>query len=446
MQQVQTVSSLNSQQKEAVGLLSIGTFLEYFDLMLYVHMAVLLNTLFFPQTDPFTASLLTAFAFSSTYILRPFGALVFGYIGDKIGRKFTVVFTTLMMSFSCLVMANLPTYAQIGITASWIITICRMAQGLSTMGEVIGANIYIMEIIRPPVQYAAVALIAVIAALGGTAALGVASLVTTQGFNWRLAFWVGAGVAIVGSIARTRLRETKDFADAKLRVKKILEKANQDHEKLKTNPIWNEKINKKTALCLFLIECSWPVCFYFSYIYCGNVLKNDFNLSPEQVIQQNFIVSTIQLIGWTIIIFLSYKIYPLKILKVKLVIFLTFILFVPLSIENATSPFTILLVQSFIVTFGFIGMPAIPIFYKHLPIFKRFTCATFAYALSRAFIYVVTSFGFVYAADYFGHMGILVIIIPTAIAFTYGLRHFDSIEKAKPDHYYSALNQKMKAS
>lgn len=79
------------QQKEAVGLLSIGTFLEYFDLMLYVHMAVLLNELFFPKTDPFTASLLSAFSFCSTYLGRPFGALIFGYISDNIGRKVVVI-------------------------------------------------------------------------------------------------------------------------------------------------------------------------------------------------------------------------------------------------------------------------------------------------------------------------------------------------------------------
>ena len=71
---------LGSEQKKAVGLLSIGTFLEYFDLMLYIHMAVLLNELFFPKTDPFTASLLSAFAFCSSYVLRPFGALVFGFM------------------------------------------------------------------------------------------------------------------------------------------------------------------------------------------------------------------------------------------------------------------------------------------------------------------------------------------------------------------------------
>ncbi|MGL5719728.1 MAG: MFS transporter, partial [Alphaproteobacteria bacterium] len=80
-------SSLTTQQKESTALLQAGTFLEYFDLMLYVHMAVFLNELFFPKATGFTASLLGAFAFCSTFVFRPIGALLFGYIGDKIGRK-----------------------------------------------------------------------------------------------------------------------------------------------------------------------------------------------------------------------------------------------------------------------------------------------------------------------------------------------------------------------
>ncbi len=128
-------TSLTREQKEAVGLLSIGTFLEYFDLMLYVHMAVLLNEIFFETTDSHTASLMAAFAFCSTYVFRPIGALVFGWLGDNIGRKSTVIITTFMMAVSCLVMANLPTYTQIGVAAAWIVTICRIVQGISSMGE-----------------------------------------------------------------------------------------------------------------------------------------------------------------------------------------------------------------------------------------------------------------------------------------------------------------------
>ena len=185
---VSFLSSLSRQQKEAISLLQIGTFLEYFDLMLYVHMAVLLNELFFPKTDPHTAALLTAFAFCSTYVLRPFGALIFGYIGDNIGRKTTVIITTMMMSISCMIMANLPTYAEIGISAAWIVTICRMVQGMSSMGEIVGCQVYVTEITKPPEQYPAVTFISVASTFGAVAALGIASLVTSSGFNWRIAF------------------------------------------------------------------------------------------------------------------------------------------------------------------------------------------------------------------------------------------------------------------
>jgi MHS family proline/betaine transporter-like MFS transporter len=102
MQEVQTLSSLTKEQKEAIGLLSVGTFLEYFDLMLYVHMAVLLNELFFPKSDPHTASLMSALAFCSTFVFRPIGALVFGYIGDNIGRRTTVSMSTKIGPTNCI--------------------------------------------------------------------------------------------------------------------------------------------------------------------------------------------------------------------------------------------------------------------------------------------------------------------------------------------------------
>ena len=132
--------NLTSEQKQAVGLLSIGTFLEYFDLMLYVHMAVLLNELFFPKSDPYTHSLLAAFSFCATFVFRPVGALIFGWIGNNIGRKTTVIITTFLMALSCLLIAVVPTYAEIGFTAALIFTLCRVVQGMSSMGEKVGAN------------------------------------------------------------------------------------------------------------------------------------------------------------------------------------------------------------------------------------------------------------------------------------------------------------------
>ena len=83
--------SLTKEQKQAVGLLSIGTFLEYFDLMLYIHMSALLNELFFPASDPDTKALYLAFTFCSTYLLRPIGALIFGWLGDNMGRKYRAI-------------------------------------------------------------------------------------------------------------------------------------------------------------------------------------------------------------------------------------------------------------------------------------------------------------------------------------------------------------------
>lgn len=184
-------NKLNKEQKQAIGLLSIGTFLEYFDLMLYIHMAVLLNELFFPKTDPFTASLLSAFAFCSTYLLRPFGALILGYIGDHIGRRATVVITTFIMSLSCvIIMANLPTYAQIGISAAWLVTIYRITQGMCAMGEGTGAEIYLTELINPPIRYPAVAFVVISATLGTTVALAIASFVISNDLNWRIIFYI----------------------------------------------------------------------------------------------------------------------------------------------------------------------------------------------------------------------------------------------------------------
>ncbi|WP_395477664.1 MFS transporter [Rickettsia endosymbiont of Pantilius tunicatus] len=134
------------------------------------------------------------------------GALIFGWIGDTIGRKATVIITTFLMSLCCLVMANLKTYAEIGITATVVITICRIAQGMSSMGELVGAQLYLTELVKIPQRYWVVASLTIFTTLGATAALGIGTLVTSFGFDWRIAFWFGAAIAVVGAVARTNLR------------------------------------------------------------------------------------------------------------------------------------------------------------------------------------------------------------------------------------------------
>ncbi len=428
--------SLTREQKEAVGLLQIGTFLEYFDLMLYVHMAVLLNELFFPKTDPHTASLLAAFAFCSTFVLRPFGALLFGYIGDHIGRKTTVIITTMMMSVSCIIMANLPTYEQIGITAAWVVTICRILQGLSSMGEIIGAEIYVTEITKPPMRYMLVSLIEVSSPLGGMAALAVASLVTVAAFNWRAAFLVGAVIAVVGMAARTRLRETPDFVDMKKRMQRAIEDAQKNNlgvvaDLLKgTHATWKEKVNKQTLLAYFLIHCPWPLSFYFSFVYLGNMLKNNFGFTAEQVIYQNLIVAGVQFIALLFMALIGYKFYPLKVAKIRVGMFFILSLFFPYILNNISTSFEVLLLQCFNIFFALGDLPGTAIYISHFPVFRRFTSTSFIYAVSRAVMYAITSFGLVYIMEYFGNNGLYLVFIPLCLGYFYGVKHFEKLEKA----------------
>jgi len=440
------LSSLNRAQKEAVGLLQIGTFLEYFDLMLYVHMAVLLNDLFFPKTDPKTGSLLTAFAFCSTYLLRPFGALFFGYIGDHLGRKATVIMTTMIMAMSCIIMATLPTYAQIGITAAWLVTVCRVAQGLSSMGEILGAGIYMTEITKPPARYPAVGLIGCASRLGTVAALGIAMLVTSEGFNWRNGFWIGAAIAVVGSVARTRLRETPEFVDMKRRMRRAFEDVKEMNpekaEKLRAlqETLKREKVAWKTMLAYFVISAGTAVSLYFNYFYCGGLLK-EMGFTPGEIIQQNFIISMFELAGMILTVYLSYWIYPLKILKFKALLYLPFLILFPFLLSNSPTPSIIFLMQALGVMIGLTGIPADAILFAHFPVFKRFTYVSFIYAISRSLMAVVTSFGLVLLTDFFGSWGLYFILIPFTISFLWGVYHYERLEHRTTRSFFWNLFQ-----
>ena len=425
------LSALNREQREATAILQVGTFLEYFDLMIYVHMAVILNDIFFPKTDPHTAHLISAITFCSTFIFRPFGAVLFGYIGDNYGRKVTVVITTVMMALCCATMAVLPTYAQIGITAAWLVVICRIVQGMSSMGEIIGAQIYLTELIKIPERYPIVSFINCADYLGGVAALAIASMVLAFGLDWRIIFWFGALIATVGIMARTALRETPDFINAKLRLKKQLEVTDiNTSEVLCEDPIVNEKVKKKTSLAYFLIQCSHPVWFYFLYIYCASIFKHSYMYDHKHIIQHNLLLAAIEFSGIVCFSCLSYKIHPLKILRFKMVIMVILMLFLPNMLSCITTANQLFLIQICICVFKPSTTPAGAVFFAHFPVFKRFTYSSFLYALSRALMYVVTSFGLVYLTKLFGSWGLLIIFIPVLIGFNFGISHFKSLEEA----------------
>jgi len=118
-----------------IGASSAGTVIEWYDFYLYALLTPFLAPLFFPSDNP-TASLLAGFAvYGAGFAVRPFGAVVFGRIGDVIGRKYAFLLTVSIMGGATLIVGLLPTYAQIGILAPLILVTLRMCQGLALGGE-----------------------------------------------------------------------------------------------------------------------------------------------------------------------------------------------------------------------------------------------------------------------------------------------------------------------
>ena len=341
------------------------------------------------------------------------------------------------MSISCLLMANLPTYAEIGITASWLVTLCRITQGMAAMGEGVGAELYLIESVQRPLRYPVSASVVISATLGTVVALAVASAVTSYQFNWRGVFWIGAIVAFIGTLARTTLRETPDFANAKKRLQQLATDSSLDSKDLQKSIIWREEINRKTFISLFLIQCMWPMSLYFIYFQCGSILKSTFGFTPDQIIAQNFFVAMGQLISYFLLAYLSYRIHPLFILKVKLAIFTCIVLACPWVIDNMATSVDLLLLQLSMIIFVPTDFPCASIFASHFPVLKRFTSTCFIYALSRALISVLTSFGLIYVINYWGNWGILIIMLPVILGYGFGLLHFQRLEE-ESGHYSSS--------
>jgi MHS family proline/betaine transporter-like MFS transporter len=421
---------LEKEIRQAVQLLSIGTFLEYFDLHLYAHMAILLNTLFFPPTDTHAQNLLSALASCSPFIFRPLGALLFGYIGDKYGRKLTILITTLMMALTCLIMAHIPTYAQIGITAAWIVTGCRILQGMSSMGEIIGAQLFLTEATTLPNRFQVVELVGFFADLGGIVALLVAALCIGYDVNWRTAFWIGACIALIGSIARRKLREAPAYADARQRIKKIAERAGESLAGLKKSAFYTEKVDPKMTLSYFLIKCSPPAFFYLTYLYLPYAFKDVLHYNAHQILIHNSLVGLVELARTVLRIYLCGKINPLRIIDFTWKVMVPFTLALPFLLNHITAAWQLLLIQAFMITFTPTDAPATPIFFRSFPMYRRFSYTSILFALAGALMYAITSYGMSYLIAYFGYGGLLFLLVPVLIGYSYGLHYFKKLEKA----------------
>lgn len=305
---------------------------------------------------------------------------------------------------------------------------------MSSIGESIGVELYTAELIDPPLRYKAVGYIGFAGVVGMSVSLMVAQVVLSLDINWRVIFWIGATIALIGFAARVTLRESPEFSDATRKLRNMLERTIENDSALQTNAAYLEKVSFKTSLAYFLIFCGWPFCFYFSYVYCTTILKNQFHYTSAELINHNFLVSIFNLVGLFIFIRLTEKIHPLFLLKVKLIIYIPFLCLVPFLLTKAESPSIILIIQIIGVVFGHSTIPAKAIFLMHFPIFKRFRYASMITALAHITLYIITSFGLVYTTNFFDVYGILLISLPITFCFLLGLLHFEKLEKQSGDY------------
>lgn len=200
---------------------AVGNFVEWFDFAVYGFLATTIAGQFFSASDPGAALLQTFAVFAVAFALRPLGGIVFGALGDRLGRKRVLAATVLLMAGSTTVIGLLPTYASIGLLAPVLLTITRCVQGFSAGGEYAGACAYLMEhapnhkrawygSFIPVSTFSAFACAAVMAYLLD-ASLSPAAM---SEWGWRVPFLVAAPLGLVGLYLRWRMEETPAFRQA----------------------------------------------------------------------------------------------------------------------------------------------------------------------------------------------------------------------------------------
>ncbi|CAN7618075.1 MFS transporter [Caballeronia sp. LjRoot31] len=197
---------------------SIGNFVEWFDFAAYGFLATILTREFFPSGDPAVGLLKTFAVFAVAFAFRPLGGIVFGVIGDRIGRKRTLALTILMMAGATTLIGLLPTYAAVGAFAPFLLTVIRCVQGFSAGGEYAGACAYVMEHAPQhkrarygsfvPVSTFSSFAVAAIVAYALDASLSADAM---SAWGWRVPFLAAAPIGLIGLYLRMNLNETPAF-------------------------------------------------------------------------------------------------------------------------------------------------------------------------------------------------------------------------------------------
>src|SRR6267378_2708478 len=215
-------AGLESEEKKVIFASSLGTVFEWYDFYLYATLAPFFAALFFPPGND-TAALLSAFAtYAAGFLVRPFGALVFGRIGDLVGRKYTFLVTIVVMGSATFLVGLLPTYSAIGWAAPVLLVTLRLAQGLALGGEYGGAATYVAEHARPHERGYTTSYIQTTATLGFFLALLVIGLSRVYmdakmfaEWGWRIPFWISLVLLVFSVYIRLRLNESPIFAKMK---------------------------------------------------------------------------------------------------------------------------------------------------------------------------------------------------------------------------------------
>jgi MFS transporter, MHS family, shikimate and dehydroshikimate transport protein len=202
----------------------IGSALEWYDFFIYgTASAVVFNTLFFPGLDPAVGTLAAFASFGVGFFARPVGGLVFGHLGDKIGRKHVLVITLVLVGGATFLMGFLPPYSSIGVAAPVILVALRLVQGFGAGAEYSGAVIYAVEHAPAGKRGWFGSWSPMGVSLGTLLASGVFALVSMlpqeqfMAWGWRIPFWVSIVLVAVGLVLRMRLAETPVFVKAKER-------------------------------------------------------------------------------------------------------------------------------------------------------------------------------------------------------------------------------------
>ncbi|GIO68178.1 MFS transporter [Paenibacillus sp. FSL M7-1455] len=204
--------------KKAVIATALGNAMEWFDFGIYSYLAVVIGKVFFPEMSGSVQLVYTFATFSIAFIVRPFGGLFFGRLGDRWGRKKVLTITLLMMAISTLCIGLIPSYASIGTTASVLLLLARLVQGFSTGGEYSGAMTFIAESTPDKKRGFLSSGLEVGTLIGYIAGSGLVTLLTyllgseqMLAWGWRIPFFIAAPIGLVGLYLRGHLEETPAF-------------------------------------------------------------------------------------------------------------------------------------------------------------------------------------------------------------------------------------------